>query len=138
MRRSYSVKEIARIKSLRIHGASIPEIMQTTGLPKTSIWYHVKSIKLPRDLFLRIQSRRGGSKNRAQHFTEKAKSAATQIFGKNKKYRNLIRATSMLYWAEGSKRECVFTNTDVTMVNIFFKVSQMRTPCSFFKHRVTN
>lgn len=117
--RIHSEKTIEYIKELRKTGKSIPEIMEISGLSKTTIWHHVHSIKLSLFLKKQIASRQWGSHKRYEAALVRANEESNRLMSSSA--RPLCIVVGMLYWAEGSKRELVFTNTDATMIRIYLK-----------------
>ncbi len=115
----HSDETINYIKVLRKGGKSVPEIMNISGLSKTTIWHHVHSIKLSEPLSKHIASNQGGSRKRYEASLLKAKIEGNHLM--NSTARPLCIAIGMLYWAEGSKRELVFTNTDAHMIRLYLK-----------------
>lgn len=114
--RIHSITKIQKIKDLRESGYSINEIVATLHVPKTTVWHHIKGIKVKEEFLPVLKSKRGGSKKRRLKAVEKAISEAKEIFNNKKIYASIL---SMLYWAEGNKKSCVFTNTDPQMIRIF-------------------
>jgi hypothetical protein len=115
----HSAEVIKQVETLRRKGMSIPEIMTATGLPKTTIWHNVQDIILDEDALGKIRSKQGGSKQRSEMNWEKAKKFAEEILSESDDRREISLAAAMLYWAEGSKRELVFTNTDISMIRLY-------------------
>ncbi len=110
---------IRRMKTLRRKGMSIPEIVAITGIPKTTVWHNVHTIVLRESDAKRIKSRQGGSTLRSQKSWRKANDHAQKILNTSKGSGDLPRLVAMLYWAEGSKGEMVFTNTDIHMIQLY-------------------
>ena len=119
--RRHSIAVINQIKDLRTTGLSIPEIISITGVSKTTIWHHVHDIVLDSEFKKIIKSKQGGSAKRCELSWEKAKLNSIKLLSSKSRMRDLYYAVAMLYWAEGSKRELVFTNTDIDMVNLYIK-----------------
>lgn len=117
----YSNDEITKVKTLRHEGKTILEIMELTGMPKTTIWHHIQTVVLSPYLISKIDSRRGGSVERKQREIDRANEQAMVLLSSGKDIRELCILVSMLYWAEGSKREFVFTNTDISMIKLYLK-----------------
>lgn len=115
----HSAQVITQVKKLRKNGMSIPEIMLATGLSKTTIWHHVQQITLSEVMLKKIRSKQGGSKKRYIEAVARARLQSAVLL--SSRYREICLLCAMLYWAEGSKRELVFTNTDVSMVNLYLK-----------------
>lgn len=120
----HSQIEIKTIIKLRKSGHSIPEIMKATGLPKTTIWRHVQGVAIDPVLLKQMRAKQGGSTKRKNEDIKRAFQVARVLMHSKNKKRELCILASMLYWAEGSKRELVFTNTDISMVNIYLKFIQ--------------
>ncbi len=115
--RVHSNEKIEEIKKLRLKGTSITEIMRLTGLPKTTIWHHVHAITISPTARKIINSNQGGSRKRKEVKLVKAKEDISKLL--LTRDREITVIAGMLYWAEGSKRELVFTNTDVEMIQIY-------------------
>ena len=111
---------IAKIIWLRNHGYSIHEIMSSLQLSKTTVWHHIKNVKILPRYQQRLRERRGGSKIRKEKDVRAAAQKATELLSGKHQY--IISLLAMLYWAEGSKRELVFTNTDPHMIRLFLSV----------------
>lgn len=120
--KKYSKKTIASIKSDRKKGLSIQALVQKHNIPKTSVWHHVKSIKLNAEQKAKIALNQGGSKVRKERDIKLAGEEAKTLiqYSAIQKYGILILAA--LYWAEGHKDSLVFTNTDPDMIKIFIKL----------------
>ena len=120
--RIHSNKKIAEIKKLRMHGFSIGDIIKKTSLPKTTIWHHIHTIKLSPKYVKLIRSKQGGSKVRSENEWNRADDEAKKILrveGDRKFYASVL---SMLYWAEGNKKEFIFTNTEGDMIKLFISI----------------
>lgn len=117
MRHSLGVKK--EITSLRKKGKSIKEIMSELSLPKTTVWHHIKDIQLAKEQLIEIRAKRGGSVIRKAKFIAEAKSEAKRLLCSN--FREEALVLTMLYWAEGNKESCAFTNTDSKIVRLFLK-----------------
>lgn len=115
--RIHTPETIQSLKFLRKSGKSIPEIMMTTGLSKTTIWHHVHSIEISSEDKIRINSNRGGSRKRYQASYKHAENDVKKLL--TSENREICMLIGMLYWAEGSKRELVFTNTNLDMIKIY-------------------
>jgi len=114
--RIHSITKIQKIKNLRETGYSINEIVSALNVPKTTVWHHIKGVKVREEFLPALKSKRGGSKIRRLKAIEKSISEAKEILDNKKTYASIL---SMLYWAEGNKENCVFTNTDPKMIRIF-------------------
>ena len=91
--------------------------MSQSGLPKTTIWHHIHNIVISASARRKINSIQGGSKRRKEAALLKAKEDTRKLL--LTKHREVTIIVAMLYWAEGSKRELVFTNTDVEMIKLY-------------------
>lgn len=118
---------LSSIKEDRLKGLSISELMRKYSLPKTTIWYQVKDITVPKNLLGLIKSKQGGSAQRSKDGWDAAQIAAGSIlkdFDEQTIWPVLIAA---LYWSEGTKRSgFVFTNTDHIMIRVFLKILRER------------
>ena len=114
--RTHSIIKIQKIKDLRETGYSINEIVSALNVPKTTVWHHLKGIKVKEEFLSALKSKRGGSKKRRLKAVEKSLFEAKEILNNKKIYASIL---SMLYWAEGNKESCVFTNTDPQMIRVF-------------------
>jgi hypothetical protein len=114
----HSKEIISEIKFLRKKGYSIPQLMEYFNLPKTTIWHHVQKVKLSDKMRTEIRSRQGGSIKKMNEDWMQADLTATEIL-QNSSSRELAVKIAMLYWAEESKRQLVFTNTDAAMLRIY-------------------
>ncbi len=115
--RVHTINVIKSLKDLRRSGKSIPQIMLLTGLSKTTIWHHVHDIELSPEYRARIDSNRGGSRERYEVAYQKAKDDIKILL--ESKNREISVIIGMLYWAEGSKRDFVFTNTNIDMIKLY-------------------
>ena len=105
---------IDSLKTDRQNGLSIHELMSKYSLSKTTVWHHIHTVKLSEEQQQILKKRQGGSHNKYVLEVERSKLIAKELlFGKN---RELVIATTMLYWAEGHKKAFVFTNTDLKML----------------------
>lgn len=114
--RVHSITKIKKIKEFRENGYSINEIVFALDVPKTTVWHHIRGVKVRKKFLLTLGSKRGGSSKRRLKAIEKSKSEAKEILNNKKIHASIL---SMLYWAEGNKESCVFTNTDPQMINTF-------------------
>jgi len=118
----HSQETIRRLLRLRRRGYSIPELMMRLHLPKTTIWHHVKSVKIPPKYELVWRSKIGGSKVRKQKALIKAEAEARSLLAGQSRYPASLLA--MLYWAEGNKASFTFTNTDAVMIRLFLDIAK--------------
>ncbi len=118
--RKHSHEKIRRLVALRKEGYSIDQLMQAVKLPKTTVWHHIHNIKISEDLKKIIRSRQGGSKDRREKNLRIALQKAEAVLKSPK--RELALVTAMLYWAEGSKGDCEFINSDGRMIKLYLYV----------------
>jgi hypothetical protein len=118
--RVHSTDKITKLRKLRRNGHSISELMEEFSMPKTTIWHHIHDIELLPEYIKLIKSRQGGSKIRSQNNWIKAEMSAREILNSKKRFHCSLLA--MLYWAEGSKRGFVFTNTEGKMIKFFISI----------------
>lgn len=114
-------EKIKRITYLRQHGYSIPEISRECSLPKSTVSRYVKEVKILPDYYQRWLTRRNASKIMSEKNWQAATAKAMlMIDGISKK--ELVLIVAMLYWAEGSKRDLCFSNSDPRMIRIFVSI----------------
>lgn len=118
-----SKQTISDIKQKRTEGYSIPQLVEYFEIPKTTIWHHVQGVEVATELLKKIRSKQGGSKVRSKVDWTKAEVIASKIL-RDPNLRELAIQASMLYWAEGSKRQLTFTNTDPDMLRIYLSALQ--------------
>jgi len=117
--RKYSRNEVLNIKKLRKDGYSISDLVKLSKMPKTTIWHHIKDISLTANQKKELLSRQRSGIKRSQLSWDKAREEALKLLSTKNNNTLLVIVAASLYWAEGSKRELVFTNTDYRMINIF-------------------
>lgn len=95
--------------------------MKTLNLPKTTIWHHVKKIRLTKLQKVKLRSNQGGSRIRKENNINIANARAEGLLeGPHKHFLTIL---GMLYWAEGHKTNgCIFTNTDADMIRVYLKI----------------
>lgn len=118
----HSASKIDAVKEFRKKGLSIKELMIRFQMPKTTVWHHIRNLKLSERQRRRIKEKNGGSKLRVARQREMANILAGRITNMIDMREIAPFVLSLLYWAEGSKRALVFTNTDSDMIKIFLKV----------------
>ena len=118
----YTDLQLVALKQDRLNGYTVPKLMAKYSIPKTSIWHHIKDLRLSQQAKQVINSSRGGSAARAQVRWTSAQERAEELlrdFDEKNIWAVLLTA---LYWAEGTKSSFVFTNTDDSMIKIFLKL----------------
>jgi hypothetical protein len=113
----YTFEKINQLVSLRKKGKTIPELMDILHMPKTTIWHYVREVKLSDEIARRLRSQKGGTHKRKLQAWKDADLFAQQLL--EKKSSNFVRAVVMLYWAEGHKKDFIFTNTDLKMLQVY-------------------
>ncbi|MEI7513157.1 MAG: hypothetical protein WCJ74_00865 [bacterium] len=117
----HSEKIIRKIKELRRQGFSIQQIMFLMSLPKTTVWNYIQDVSLTEEQKAILRTNQGGSTKRRENAIEEAENLASDLL-KSKKRESVI-IISMLYWAEGHKKNtCSFTNTDMLMISVYLKI----------------
>jgi len=115
----YNKKLIKLVQKDRRLGLSILDLVKKYNIPKTTIWYHIKDVKLTPEVKNKILSNQGGSKKKKIEEEKRAEQNARQLLVSLN--RELIVAAAMLYWAEGHKKSFVFTNSDSKMLILYIK-----------------
>lgn len=110
-------KIIDLLKHDRSEGLSITDLMNKYNLSKTTVWHHVHAIELTGEQLNKLSSRKGGSNKRYLLALNKAQNFAADLLKGSQ--RELVIYVTMLYWAEGHKKDFVFTNTDERMLRLY-------------------
>src|SRR3989344_3063982 len=97
--RVHSLDKIEQLKKLRREGHSIEELVKILSMPKTTIWHHIRGIKLRKKYILKLKANQGGSRLKKERDLIRAKDEARALFDSEHRY--LVSLLSMLYWAEG-------------------------------------
>ena len=114
-RHSNELKQI--IIDARRNGKSIPELVTLFCLPKTTIWHIIKNVAVLAEHVEKLRSKRGGSHLRRLKSIKDAEIEACNLLqGPHREFAVIL---SMLYWAEGTKRQCAFVNTDGAMIALY-------------------
>lgn len=110
-----------KIRLLRERGYSIPEISRECNIPKSTASRHAKEVKILPIYRERWLARRNASKIMSERNWQLASQRAEKrIQTLTEREKTLIVAA--LYWAEGTKREFNFINTDAEMIKFFVTV----------------
>lgn len=118
---SIKQKTILKIKELRKKGLSIPEISRECNIPKSTVSRCVKDVKILPQYYQRWLDRRNTSEIISKENWKNAKREADKIIS-SLNQKDLVMIGSLLYWAEGSKKDFSFSNTDPRMVRVFIYV----------------
>lgn len=112
------IDTIRKIKFLRRRGYSIPEISKECRISRSTALRYTKNIKIIPKYLKRWEERRNASKIISERKWAIAKKNAEQLI-KSLGRKNLILIGTMLYWAEGAKKDFSFSNTDPKMIRVF-------------------
>jgi len=116
-----SKETLKNIVTLRKHGFSIPEISRLCQVPKSTVLRKVKEVEILPRYYTRWLNRRNSSKIISEkNWGVAIRKAETLI--KNIDDQNLASIAATLYWAEGSKKDFSFSNTDPLMVKMFMNI----------------
>ncbi len=118
---SISQSQIEKIIDMRKHGYSIPEISVAIAVSKSTVTRYAKPIAILPEYFSRWQNRKNTSKILSERNWSFAKNMAeNRLISLDQKDLLLIGAS--LYWAEGSKKDFSFCNTDPQMISVFIAI----------------
>ncbi len=104
-----------KIISLREKGYSISEIAQQVKRGKGTVWRYAHSVPINPQYQSEWQKKRGGSTLRSQIKWNEARQKASGLLPEITDEHSLL-LLACLYWAEGSKGEFCFINTDPSMI----------------------
>ena len=110
-----------KAKRLRAKGLSIPEISRECAISKSTALRYVKDTPIEAENLPRWIDRRNASKIMSQRQKEIANEKAKLLIGQPDK-RMLAIMGAALYWAEGSKSDFSFSNSDPLMIKIFLYI----------------
>jgi len=113
-----SKEKILKIKSLRSHGYSLPEIGKTLNIGKTTAFYHIKNVKILPEFMNEWINKRGGSKKLKLTKENLAFEAGKKLINKLSDKEKLLFLCA-LYWAEGNKKDFILTNSDPDLIKVF-------------------
>ena len=116
--RKVSLDEVRIIKLLRSQGYSIIEISKELKRPKTTIFRHIKNVKILPEFLKNWAGKRGGSKKRQLLKEKKSLEEAKELI-QELSYKEKFILLSALYWGEGSKRDFGLSNTDPNLIRVF-------------------
>lgn len=115
--RIHSIEKIKELKRLRRRGLSINELVERLSIPKTTVWHHIRAVRILPQYALILKSKQGGSAKRKEKNWEQAKKYAQDLL--QSPSRDFIIILAMLYWGEGSKRGCEFINSDGRIIRSY-------------------
>lgn len=109
---------IEKIKSFRRQGQSLPEISRELNISKTSVHRYIKGVEILPKYRSEWIGKRGGSKNRKRLKELNALMEGEKLVG-TLTYKEKLLFLCALYWAEGNKKDFIFTNTDSNLIKTF-------------------
>ena len=109
------------LKRLRMLGFSIPEISWQSGISRSSVFRLVRNTAILPSYLERLKSRRNAAKIMSEQDRVRAERNASMRISTIGDDALAIMAAS-LYWAEGSKRDFSFCNSDPLMISTFLYV----------------
>lgn len=113
-----SGKTSSAIQGLRKRGYSIPEISRALQVSKSTAFRYVQGVAISSRYYPRWLERRNASRMMSErNWDFAARKARRSVRTVTEKELKLIGA--FLYWAEGSKNDFGFSNTDPAMVRMF-------------------
>lgn len=101
---------------------SITKLSRKYGLSKSTLWHHIKNIKLDESVERRLRSRQGISKKQSRLDWDHAQTEAFLILENIDLEKAWPILYAALYWSEGTKSSFVFTNTDSRMIQVFLMI----------------
>jgi len=117
-KRRLTSSKIQKIKDLRGHGQSLPEISKALNVSKTTVFRYIKDVKISPEFLTEWSIKRGGSRKRKLLKETKAFEEGKTLVG-NLSNKEKLLFLSALYWAEGSKKDFGLSNTDPMLIKIF-------------------
>ncbi len=110
--------KIEKIKTLRAHGWSLPEIHREVEVGYGSVFRYIQGVKiLPRYQNIWLNKRNGSRARREKLIKNAHQEAKKRIHSLSKSEKLIFLAA--LYWGEGGKKDFNFTNSDPEMIRIF-------------------
>ncbi len=116
--KALSLTKIQKIKQLRSHGYSLPEISLELKIPKTTVFRYVKNIVILPQYKSLWFGKRGGSRKR-KILKEKEAFGWAESKIDNLTSREKLLVLCSLYWAEGSKKDLGLSNSDPKLIGIY-------------------
>lgn len=113
-----SLEIIQKIKLLRSHGYSLPEISKEVGVSRTSVLRYIKNVQILPQYLSEWAGKRGGSRKIKLLKLKRALSKGESVVGRLTDKEKLLILCS-LYWAEGNKKDFILTNTDPNLIKVF-------------------
>ncbi|MBI2023438.1 hypothetical protein HYT01_02660 [Candidatus Giovannonibacteria bacterium] len=113
--------QIEKISSLRKHGYSFPEISAALSVPKTTVFRYAQKVPIQARYLPRWLERRNSSKIISDKQWADAETKAINLIYETSN-KELAMFGAALYWAEGSKKDFSFSNTDPAMIKVFLNI----------------
>ena len=112
---------VEKIREFRRMGNSVPEISNQLGVGRGSVLKYIIGVEVDSRLAPYWRGKRGGSVRRMEEAWNKARIRAKTGVDDLDNSTKLLVLTS-LYWAEGSKADFSFMNSDPEMVALFVRL----------------
>lgn len=109
---------VKQIINLRRSGHSLPEISQVLSTPRTTIFRYIQGVEIAPEYISQWAGKRGGSRKRKLKQEKEAFEEGVRLIQTLSPKEKLL-FTCALYWAEGNKKELVFTNSDPDLIRVF-------------------
>ena len=116
--RKLDPKVVQEIGRLRAKGATFSEIKDKLGIGHSSIHRYTRKVSILPQYIQKWKEKQGGSKKRAEKRKREALAEARKQL-KKLEQKDWLIALATLYWAEGTKRDLSFSNTDGEMITFF-------------------
>lgn len=94
------------------------ELVEKLSVPKTTIWHHIKNVKIPRKYAKIFEDKGLWSKKKYIEELDIAQRDANKLVKSLSKIEKMLIAVS-LYWGEGAKRDFSLSNTDPNLIRTF-------------------
>lgn len=114
----YSKEKILQMKSLREKGHSVPEISTILSVPKSTVLRQIRDVEILPQYYDRWLNRKKSAKRLLERNLLTARKQAGEWVDNISDKESIIIA-SMLYWAEGSKKDFSISNTNPDLIYTF-------------------
>lgn len=108
-----------KIIFLRKQGKTLSEIVALTGIPKTTVFYHIAPLDLSRGTQEKINAKKGLRPQSKQDWATAELVASSVIRTLSK--RDLVLLLAAIYWGEGTKKELNIINSDPGVIRLFIQ-----------------
>lgn len=99
----------------------MPEISREVNTSKTTVLRYIKGVEILPEYISQWAGKRGGSRKRMVLKIEEALENAESLVGALTEKEKLL-ILSVLYWAEGNKKDFILTNTDPDLIRVFVNI----------------